>query len=482
MRHLILSILVLAALLAALPLPPAAAAPRAGAEIDFAALDAVVTAQMRKHQLPGAALAVIDDGAIVYLKGYGRAGSGPMTAQTPMLIGSQSKSITALAMVQLAEAGKLDLNAPVQTYLPWFRVADEAASGQITLNHLLHHTSGLSEAGYSVLLPDDAGLEEAVRSLSRARLTAAVGTKHQYFNPGYSVLAYLIEIAGGQSYAETVAANIFAPLGMSATSADPAGAQNRAQGYSRLFGFAVPMRQAMPGYAAGAGYITSTAEDMACYALAILNDGGGLVSPQGMKRMLLPGLGSYGMGWYIVDGGAKIFHGGANETYHTEVNLYPRSGRGFVLMTNQGHQIDHFISAGQLTAGVEAVVLGRAAPPVSQGWSARWPGWGAGILLLALAALHTRNFLALRGWKERARRMSAARRAWDTAVSFLIPSAILAVILWPVSGFYGYRFNLLTSLAYMRLGLPDFFILALAGTLPDYLQGAIKVILIARMR
>ena len=159
-------------------------------EIDFAALDAAIAAQMAKHGLPGAALAVVEGGGIVYLKGYGSAGRRAMAPQTPMFIGSQSKSFTALAAAQLAEQGKLDLNAPVRTYIPWFRVADEAASGQITINHLLHHTSGLSESGYSVILPADATTEEAVRSLAQARLTAPVGTKHQYFNIGYDVLTY----------------------------------------------------------------------------------------------------------------------------------------------------------------------------------------------------------------------------------------------------------------------------------------------------
>jgi CubicO group peptidase (beta-lactamase class C family) len=97
-------------------LAPVAAAPVPASPIDFAALDSAIQAQMSKHGLPGVAVAVVEDGQIVYSKGYGTAGHGqPMTAQTQMLIGSQSKSFTALAIAQLAEAGKLDLNEPVQT-------------------------------------------------------------------------------------------------------------------------------------------------------------------------------------------------------------------------------------------------------------------------------------------------------------------------------------------------------------------------------
>jgi CubicO group peptidase (beta-lactamase class C family) len=444
---------------------------------NFATLDTVITAQMSKHGLPGVALAVIESGEIVYLKGYGSAGMDrAMTPQTPMFIGSQSKSFTALAIAQLADQGKLDLNAPVQTYIPWFRVADEAAARQITLNHLLHHTSGLSDAGYGVLLPLDASLEQAVRSLAQAQITAPVGSKHQYFNTGYSVLAYLIELTSGESYASYIRNHILTPLGMRSTTAAPTTASGVAQGYSRLFGFPLPMRQDIPAYAVGAGYIVSNAEDLARYAIAIQSGGARLVSPEMMKNILTPGVGAYGMGWYIVDNGAKIFHGGANETFRTEVNLYPTRNRAFVLLTNEGYQVDHFISAGQLTASVEAIVLGNPAPPLSQGWSVQWIGWGIGILVLGLIGLHTHNFLALRGWRKRIRTLSPARQVLDVAISFLIPTVILLIVYSQVKAFYGDRFNLLTNLAYLSSGLPDVFILMLVGTLPDYLQGILKII------
>lgn len=455
---------------------PAAAAPAPAGDIDFATLDAVITAQMSKHDLPGVALAVIENGEIAYLQGYGVDGDGrPMTAQTQMLIGSQSKSFTALAIAQLAEGGQLDLNDPVQAYIPEFRVADESASAKITINHLLHHTSGLSDSGFGVVIPLNATPEQAVQALAQARLTAPIGSSHQYFNLGYSVLAYIVELVSGQAYDDYVQEYILDPLGMEASTADPFGAANLAQGYTRLFGFPVRMGEEIPVYGVGEGFIVSTAEDMAHYAIAFETDGGGVVSPEMLKRILTPGIGSYGMGWYIFDGGGKIVHGGANQTFHTEVNLYPYQSRAFILLTNQGYQVDHFVSAGQLTASVEAIVLGRTAPPASQGWSVQPMGWGLGIFVLALAGLHTRNFLSLRGWRERSQQWTLTKRSWDVAISFLIPTVILIIVFWQVSSFYGNRFNLWTNLVYMRLGLPDVFILMLVGTLPDYIQGFIKI-------
>jgi CubicO group peptidase (beta-lactamase class C family) len=457
---------------------PASAAASTSGGLDFSALDSVVTAQISKHGLPGVALAVIENGQIVYLKGYGKDGNGlPLTPQTQMFIGSQSKSFTALAIAQLADQGHLDLNAPLQTYIPWFRIADEFASRQITINHLLHHTSGLSDSGYGVLLSNEATLEQAVRSLAQAKLTAPIGTQHQYFNRGYSVLAYVIELTSGQTYAEYIQEHILTPLGMGASTANPVNTRDMPVGYSRLFGFPIPIKESYPAYAVGEGWIISTAEDMARYAITVENGGAGLVSPEMMKRILTPGLGAYGMGWYITGNGTKIAHGGANQTFRTEVNIYPSRGRAFVLLTNEGYMVDHFISASQLTADVEAIVLGRTPPPISKGWSVRWVGGGLGLLVLAVLILHTRNFLGLRGWRARAQSMSVARRASDVAISFIIPTAILIVIFWQVSSFWGNRFNLLTNLAYMRLGLPDVFILMLVGTIPDYVQGGIKVFL-----
>ncbi len=96
---------------------PVIAAPFPADEIDFPLLDSAITAQMTKHGLPGAALAVIKDGEIIYQKGYGTEGRNPMTTQTKMFIGSQSKSFTALMIAQLEEQGMLDLNNPVQAYI-----------------------------------------------------------------------------------------------------------------------------------------------------------------------------------------------------------------------------------------------------------------------------------------------------------------------------------------------------------------------------
>lgn len=462
-------------LLGLVPLAQPAAPVRAGAPPDFAALDAAIAAQMTKHGLPGVALAVVEADAIVYRQGYGTAGARAMTSQTPMFIGSQSKSFTALAVAQLVEQGRLNLTDPVQTHIPWFTIADPEAAGQITVNHFLRHTSGLSESGYSVILPSNAPPEQAVRSLAQARLTAPVGTTFQYFNLGYDVLAYLVELISGQSYSDYVQTHIFEPLGLTRTTADPAAA-DPAQGYTRFFGWAVPMTQPVRDYEIGAGYIVSTADDLARYAIALLNEGAGLLTPEMTRQMFTPGLGDYGLGWHITPDRAKIYHGGANETFGTHVNLYPKRDRAFVLLINEGHLIDHYVSSQQLMQTVEAWVLGRPLPPVAQGWTTRWIGWGMGGVCLALLSLHLINFYGLfRNWKDRARRMSPAKKVLAVAMSFILPTLILVVVFSQLKGFFGYRFNLLTNLEIIRYFLPDAWVLMVVGSVPDYAQGFIKL-------
>ena len=167
------------ALLAALPLPalvrPASAAPVAPAP-DMAAIDRYVEEQLRTLRIPGASLGIVHDGRIVHLRGFGRADrSGrPMTAETPSLIGSLTKSFTAVAIMQLVEAGKVELDAPVQRYLPWFRVADAAASARITVRHLLTHSSGLPGGDETPIISREdtsaGAIERQVRALATVEL------------------------------------------------------------------------------------------------------------------------------------------------------------------------------------------------------------------------------------------------------------------------------------------------------------------------
>lgn len=255
-----LSLIVLVSFVALASSGPASAA--SPASLDRRAVDEFVESQLDKHGIPGISLALIQDGDIVYAKGYGTAGNGnSMTPDTPMGIGSTAKPFTAIAILQLVEEGVIVLDEPVQTYLPWFRVTDDEASERITIRHLLHHTSGLSELGYNRVLNPEPTLEQGVRDLRLARLTSPVGTKFQYFNPNYSTLALIVEEVSGETYGTYVREHIFEPLRMTNSYASPNEAleAGMAQGHITLFGFPVARSQPFRRYMLGAGYLVSTA-------------------------------------------------------------------------------------------------------------------------------------------------------------------------------------------------------------------------------
>jgi CubicO group peptidase (beta-lactamase class C family) len=183
---------------------------------DFAAIDAYVTEQVNKLGIPGLALGVVREGHIAHLRGFGTADASgrAVTPQTPFIIGSVSKSFTALAVMQLVEAGQIDLNALVQTYLPWFELADKKASAQITVRHLLNQTSGMSEKDGNRFWAVQQGMEKAVRGLATVKLAHPVGTTYEYNNFNYIIAGLIVEAVSGQSYADYVTEQILEPLDM----------------------------------------------------------------------------------------------------------------------------------------------------------------------------------------------------------------------------------------------------------------------------
>jgi CubicO group peptidase (beta-lactamase class C family) len=162
-----MSVLIVSLTLASL-VKPVHAASNTGTS-DFARIDAYVQAQLDESRMPGLALGIVQGDQVVHLQGFGKADDSgrAVTPQTPFIIGSTSKSFTALAVMQLVEAGKIQLDAPVRQYLPWFRVADTSASAAITIRQLLNQTSGLStDTGRSLLVGSETDtLEQAVRDL-----------------------------------------------------------------------------------------------------------------------------------------------------------------------------------------------------------------------------------------------------------------------------------------------------------------------------
>ena len=352
-------------------------------------IDGYVTARMRSARIPGLALAIVKDERIVYLKGYGRADpSGrPVTPQTPFLIGSVTKPFTALAVMQLVDAGTVELDVPVQRYLPWFRVADARASARITVRHLLTMTSGLPQIYETQLwTAQDAGaLERAVRVLETAKLTHPPGAAFGYSNANYETLGLLVQTVSGRSYEDYVRERVFAPLGMrnSFVSQEEALRHGMASGYRWWFGIPIPVTLGYSRAELPAGYIISSAEDMAHFLIAQLNGGrygdGSVLSPHGMALLHIePAPGTYGMGWESVrvEGRRLIDHDGGTANFQASVFFDPDARVGVFIAANVVNALDTFSSPpgaspldGPTVRAMAHTVLSMATnrPPPDQG-------------------------------------------------------------------------------------------------------------------
>ncbi|HML48005.1 MAG TPA: serine hydrolase domain-containing protein, partial [Clostridia bacterium] len=205
---------------------------------DWDQIDRYIESQMADCRIPGFSLGIVRDGELLYMKGYGRADDTgrAVTPQTPFLIGSVSKSITAMAVMQLVEAGRIGLDDPVQTYLPGFALADERASGAITVRMLLNHTSGIPEQAefqVATLRGDDETMGELIAKFKAIRPIGQPGARFAYGNANYIILGALIEQVSGMTYDAYIRQYIFEPLEMrhSYASAVDAAKDGLATGY-----------------------------------------------------------------------------------------------------------------------------------------------------------------------------------------------------------------------------------------------------------
>ncbi len=423
-------------------------------EVDPAAIDSYLRAQMAARRLPGLAVAVVEGERVVLLRGYGDAGQGrPVTPRTQFYIGSCTKSFTALAVLQLVDQGRLQLDEPVRRSLPWFRVADEASSARITVRQLLNQTSGLSEAGDPRPNDRHSSLAESARALSAVQPTAPPGVRFQYYNQNYRVLGALIEAASGQSYADYLRAHVLTPLDMSRTTTDPGAALDLAQGHAWVFGFSLRRPQGSDPGALSSGYVISTAEDLAHYLVALLNDGrygnnvlvqpttlaqlfappagiggAGAAPPAGLSEILGSSTGvesGYAMGWLVAsapNGRRLIFHGGSLEHFRADILLLPAEKRGFAILVNRNGVLQPLFEPDPLWMGLARLLVGIHPPPTPL---VRWRVWLFALVVIGDIGVGLFRLGRLPRWREKAKRRPPALR-WSLALlDALIPAAFL---------------------------------------------------------
>jgi CubicO group peptidase (beta-lactamase class C family) len=351
---------------------------------DFAAIDAYIAQEMRDVRIPGLALGIVHNDEIAHLRGFGRADPAGtvVTPQTPFILASASKSFTALAIMQLVEEGKVDLDAPVTRYLPSFSVRDESASTTITVRHLLNHTSGLSEnTAYEPMLSNDMSddaLSKRVRALSDAELEHGAGQAFEYTDANYDALGLLVEKVSGQPYESSIRDRIFAPLGMTHSFTDQTDARRfgLATGHRSWFGFPRPFDAPYSRAAMPSSYLISSAEDVTHFLIGQLNggryDAASVLSPEGIAAMHQPAVREgdrdifYGMGWESrsLAGMPVVRHKGTNANFYADMVLDKDGGWGIVVLTNFDSLNFNGGRVQGLSAGVLSLLRGEAPPEV----------------------------------------------------------------------------------------------------------------------
>ena len=261
----------LLAAVACASMPARAAQPAPSPE----AIDAAVRATVERYRLPGIAVGVIEDGKVVYARGYGEtvAGSGdPVTAKTLFKIASNSKAMTASVLARLVQQGKLRWDDPVVKHLPEFAMHDPWVTRHMTVSDLLVHNSGLPEGGGDLMLWPEPNLftrDDIVNGLRHIRPAYGFRSGYAYDNLLYVVAGQVAAAAGGAPYEALVRRELFQPLGLDGCRVgafDLAAAGSVAQPHMREGGRNVPMRmdpEAVPEIAsAAAGGIRCTLDDM----------------------------------------------------------------------------------------------------------------------------------------------------------------------------------------------------------------------------
>jgi CubicO group peptidase (beta-lactamase class C family) len=315
--------------------------------------------------LRGASVAVVQDGQELVSGGYGTtSGGAAITADTPMYIGSLSKSFTALAVLQLVEEGRIRLDDPIKRHVPDFRTAD-FRDERITVAHLLRHRSGLSDmVNPEMSRPQPTSLSDAVTALRDVTLGYAPGNDYSYHNPNYQVLARMVEVVRGEPFDDILAERIFAPLDMRQTTTitttpvrDDERVPGLESGGSYLWGWFMA-REESKRFVAGSHGVISTAADLSAW-LALLADAQAgreippVAAPQMIRLMIASEFGIDRFGGDEI----RYAHSGSSFTYSGELTLLPERDLAMVVLTNSRFiaDIGFPVTEGlvELTAGVQ---------------------------------------------------------------------------------------------------------------------------------
>jgi D-alanyl-D-alanine carboxypeptidase len=332
-------------------------------------LNAVV-ANYYKANEPGATVIIVKNGKTVLRSAYGMANAienMPMQADDVMRLGSITKQFTAVGIMMLVDEGKISLSDKLSKFIPDY----PEAGNQITVEHLLTHTSGVpnytSNPNFVKTMEKDMSVKEMIATFKDLALEFEPGTRWNYSNSGYFLLGAIIEKVSGVPYAKFVEDRIFVPLKMknSAYEGYERTKQRHAEGHSKNkdgFEFSKKLSMSQP-YAAGS--LISTVDDLATWDAAISS--GALLKAESWKKAFTPYVlkqgepTNYGYGWSIgqLEGSPMISHGGGINGFSTYELRLPEEKVYVAVLTNA----DRGLAKPEMVASrLAAKIIGKAIP------------------------------------------------------------------------------------------------------------------------
>jgi CubicO group peptidase (beta-lactamase class C family) len=382
--------------------------------------------------MPGVAYAVVSDGEITSMGARGVArigGDRQLTPDTAFLTGSISKSFTALAVMQLVEAGKVDLDARLSDYLDGF---SGRPAGAITIRQLLSHTSGFStlqgNTSPSQSTHGKDALAVRVEQLEAVTPAYKPGERWAYSNTNYQILGRLIEVVSGQSYQVYVATHILQPLGMTHSFvADGKIHQTMATGHRPWFGTEQPLPANRTDRAtAPQGGIVASASDLARYLRMMMNGKDDVLSAADKALMMRPASKVspfYGFGWFVDSSNGTVWHGGTSPGFETLATMIPAEEKAVIVLVNAGSGLG-FEETAPLRDGITSRALGLA----NDSEGSRWPLKALFIGLVLLPILYVLSMVW--AWLCRDRLRAKARSGLFGLFSLWFPLLTTLAAAW----------------------------------------------------
>ena len=308
-------------------------------------------AAMRELQIPGAAIALVQNGAIVYAEGFGVTSATdpqPVTADTRFMIGSTTKSLTTLMMARLVEAGRFAWTTPVTDLLPGFALADAGVTAQVQMRHTVGAGTGMPRRDTDLMFRmDGVTAEHRMAEMREMTPTTGFGETFQYSNylvaaGGYAAArAYVPDGTLENAYGSAMRELVFEPLGMTRSTTTAAAAHARdaaphALDFAGNVAVLDPRIERFVDGVAPAGAAWSTAGDMARYLIHEL--GRDASDARRRPQTRIDGTSSYGLGLFLTreHGISVIEHGGNTLGFTSDMFFLPVNGFGVVVLTNMG--------------------------------------------------------------------------------------------------------------------------------------------------